>query len=949
MAELIIHKAENNDPNPGPIGEKPYEMEGRKEERIPLIDFKDVSDWLVEGSNAEGWLYLTQEQKLYHDTCAKLVYVGKGENPSLLVKPEKPINIPESWDSINFWNYGNSWGWAYDPTTPFLYVTVVLKDSSGKEFEMPMGTIDSQYWFLMNSRLHNKDAQFLIQFVGFRFTNANNKDKRVIYLGPCYFFKEELKPLTFEPWPERLPFPTRPETILPTNKTSDFKNSTHQDGNTITLSYIGSDCTIEYCYTPDNGTLSDIELRYNDISMKPCTGGGIQLATSKGNVSPDDPSVKRTLKEIKLSEGILKAVWQYQCDDVSTDVEYRIRISQKSLIVEMDASDPVIERVALGRAESINKGRLFKIPYLTYGGNDPRVLYTDGLFFFTQFDWFVSDASVLYGGSELDDNWAVYNGGAQYIPKTDGNRNKVRERLFINVSPDFQEVLPIIPNPKSPMKEEQGDRLWRVKFGGQSQAEITEAKRFRNYGCEKISIRYHEDTWRDTGESFTFRLEAAPKRGGDEALKKFVSAIKAIGWRVGLYTNYTDYAPVNNYWNEDWVNRLPNGDWQRAWMRCYAPKPMIAVEMEAKLAPQINAKFGENHSYCDVHTAVSPFSRVDYDYRVPGAGTFRRTFECFGRLLYNEKFAHKGPVYSEGNNHWWYVGLTDGNYAQIISSAPPKEPFMVDFDLLKMHPLNMDAGMGAPDMFFRGASRDLDQFIATTLAYGHIGFMDWSDMAGALKIYYMIQQVQTRYTLEPVKKIEYERDGKMMATSQALAYGDKLDTSRLHVIYENGTNVWVNSSDDSWIVKTAGYEFELPKWGYVVSRKEDGFLAYSALIAVDGENKRRVDCCFGTDQYYVDSRGGFISLVKIAIEGSAVLKKDYGKWWVIPTTQCKEFAFDPSLAGIDEKHDIDVIAYAEDGSVIDKPETSWNNGLFHILAGTQPAFKYEVRQSDRLR
>ena len=46
---------------------------------------------------------------------------------------------------------------------------------------------------------------------------------------------------------------------------------------------------------------------------------------------------------------------------------------------------------------------------------------------------------------------------------------------------------------------------------------------------------------------------------------------------------------------------------------------MRSVEMEAKLAPQIQAKFGENHSYCDVHTAVTPFSRVDYDHRVPGA------------------------------------------------------------------------------------------------------------------------------------------------------------------------------------------------------------------------------------------------------------------------------------------------------------------------------------------
>jgi len=935
MSNIIVHKAENQDPEPGLEGEKPYEMEGRKEERIPFVDFCNVSGWLVEGKDAEGWLYLSKEQKLYHDYCAKLVYVGRGEEPSILVKPETPMIIPDPWDNVNFWNYGNSWGWAPDSNTPFLHVSIVLMDADDKEFEIKMGVMDYKYWFLMNGRLHN-EIKRPAKFVGFRFTNAKNKDKRVIYLGPCYFFKEELKPLTFEPFPEKLPFPTREETILPMNKTEDYKNSVSQNDKVIIFEYIGKDCKIKYRYTPIEGTLSDIELIWDDKIIKPCANGGISLVTSKGNIPVNDVSVKRELKELSLIDDKVKAIWHFQVDNVQTDLEYRIYIKQKSLIVEMDANEPTIERVSLGCAEGISKGKLFKIPYLTYGGNDPRVLYADGLFFFNQFDWYVSDASILYGGAELGDNWAIYNGGAQYIPKTDGKRNTLHERLFINVSPDFHEVLPTIANPKSPMKEEQGDRLWRVKFGGQSQAEIAEAELLRKYGCEKVSIRFHEDSWRDEGESFTFRLNAAPKKGGDEGLKNFVSAIKSLGWRIGLYTNYTDFAPVNSYWNEDWVSRLPNGDWQRAWMRCYAPKPMIAVQMEAILAPQIQAKFGENHSYCDVHTAVSPFSRVDYDYRVPGAGTFRRTFECFGRLLHNEKFAHNGPVYSEGNNHWWYVGLTDGNYAQIISPDPSKEPLLVDFDLLKMHPLNMDAGMGAPDMFFRGNPWNIDQFIATTLAYGHIGFMYWSDMAGTLKIYYMIQQIQSRYTLIPVKKIEYERDGKMVDTSQALTMGENPDTSRIHIVYENQTEIWVNTSDELWLVNYADKEYKLPKWGYLAINNEDGLLAYSAIV-----NDRRVDCCYGTDQYYADSRGEFVSFGKIAVDGSAVLKKDYGKWWLIPTVKCNTFAFNPSI--IDMAGDIEVIGYAEDGTIIGNPKTEWVDGLLYIRTETLPAFKYEIR------
>ena len=106
-------------------------------------------------------------------------------------------------------------------------------------------------------------------------------------------------------------------------------------------------------------------------------------------------------------------------------------------------------------------------------------------------------------------------------------------------------------------------------------------QRLRALGLEKVAIRYHESSWRDAGESFTFRLNAAPKRGGDKALRHLISSVQACGWLVGAYTNYTDYAPVNSHWNEDWVSRTPSGEWQKAWARCYAPKPMIAVQMEA--------------------------------------------------------------------------------------------------------------------------------------------------------------------------------------------------------------------------------------------------------------------------------------------------------------------------------------------------------------------------------
>ena len=73
----------------------------------------------------------------------------------------------------------------------------------------------------------------------------------------------------------------------------------------------------------------------------------------------------------------------------------------------------------------------------------------------------------------------------------------------------------------------------------------------------------------------------------------------------------------------------------------------------------------------------SPWERVDYDSRVPGAGTFAATFYSYGEIMLHQKNAWKGPVYSEGNHHFYYSGLTDGNYAQDRGYDIPNSPWLV--------------------------------------------------------------------------------------------------------------------------------------------------------------------------------------------------------------------------------------------------------------------------------
>jgi hypothetical protein len=143
----------------------------------------------------------------------------------------------------------------------------------------------------------------------------------------------------------------------------------------------------------------------------------------------------------------------------------------------------------------------------------------------------------------------------------------------------------------------------------------------------ELVITDHETGWRDGNESFTFRTDPAPKKGGDKGQYDYARIMQdELGFVYGPYNNFTDFAPVNGFWHIDLISRTPENQLQHAWERCYAPKPARAVEFCERLAPIIEKKFGFSTAYCDVHTAVTPWSRVDYDARVPGPAPLPRSF-----------------------------------------------------------------------------------------------------------------------------------------------------------------------------------------------------------------------------------------------------------------------------------------------------------------------------------
>ena len=347
--------------------------------------------------------------------------------------------------------------------------------------------------------------------------------------------------------------------------------------------------------------------------------------------------------------------------------------------------------------------------------------------------------------------------------------------------------------------------------------------------------------------------------------------IDELGFRYGPYNNFTDFAPVNAHWSLDRVSRWPDGSLQHAWNRCYAPKPAWVVEASEETAPEIQRKFGFNTAYCDVHTCISPWDRCDFDARVPGAGTFAATYYAFGELLLQQKSVWKGPVNSEGDIHFMYAGLVDGNYAHDSHYGMSVNPWLVDFDLLRMHGLCANFGVGIPCQFYcwwrtldgdtdasTPADVRLDRFLAATLAFGHPGYLSGDGVFDFAKVdeelmrsYFLVQGIARAYTREQAADIRYGAgDGRLYPTGEAILNG-AYRRSQVAVTYSGGTRVAVNGSRSA--------DFALSGFGGPLTLTPNGWIAWtrdgSRISYSNGRGAQRIDAAVAPEYMFFDGHG----------------------------------------------------------------------------------------------
>ena len=852
-------------------GVRPYEFEWAnrtKDDRPVLLPLVSADGWTATAMTPGASATLTTgvERVLFGDGVMHLGYRLPEKSGRIVLRLVESVPLAPGFDTVSVWLYGNHINskWAKHPAVPvFLYADFL--DSAGKPFTLLVHRFNHAEWFLAQKRLTPAFAERVKdggRFVGFTLRGGPDEHERWIELMSFAAFRDELKPLSFKPRRKRgvQVFKNAPQGLNTGEGRLPFPNV-----ETTIIPIVAEDPNIEFRFPKDPANWDDLAVRWRGHA------GRMPLSESNSTVGsrvPRDRNATGTGSEdgwfyFARGGGLFPA-------SAAKGAKIRFHRVANSLIADIEAPAGV-EEVRFGNLAEPKGAKFFPLPYYTCGANGdglyrrPCVVATETgettLFHLASVDWTQSNASWPFPPDAKDEPPAGSNGGVRYLAKTDGERNPVFERFVWSFSTEFDDVLPVIPNPPSPYRAVTAGRAWSVMFANNRDRDKAYWRKRHRRGIRFLCVNDHENCFRDGNESFTFRTRPAPKKGGDEGFRDFTRFMTdELGYLYGPYNNYTDFAPVNEWWNADRVSRRQDGNLQTAWNRCYAPKPAFINEACEVIWTELQRKFRFNTAYCDVHTCVTPWSRTDYDARVPGAGTFAATFYSFGELLDFERRVLGGPVYSEGQCHYMYCGLVDGNYAQDQKAKLPEAPWLVDFDLLRMHPLSNNFGMGNLNMFYAEGvwKPDLlqdrvDRFLAATAAFGHQAFLVKDNEESEEQSYFMVLGVARHWCTADAKDIRYmDRDGRLLRTSEAVVSGAHR-RSQVAVTYADGTVVFANGSTND--------EMSVAHRRQTLSLNPNGFFAFAgdgtafAALNAKRDGGGRIDVSVAPDYAYLNAYG----------------------------------------------------------------------------------------------
>ena len=603
------------------------------------------------------------------------------------------------------------------------------------------------------------------------------------------------------------------------------KSSARLTNNVAIFQYNGPDGAMRYAWnlpTPaNNGIFGKIVLHAQMANDKPIE---VPLAQS-AQISWTSDATPLTSEWTQTSDGII-CTRKFVVDGQTVTLRERGRIIGKSLVMDLDCDKPVIKSMDSGAFGAAIMRKTVTVPY--YSG---QVFYypVENIFTNVFFDYTSSASSAQYGTN------------ASYNALTDGSRNLFHERVIYSAAWHVDEVLPNVPNTPSPYLKQVGGRTVLDIWGGKYVDIAANLKELADYGIKNCNVIIHD--WQRSGydNALPMHIPAESKKGGEEGMKELVETAKQLGHYIALHENYADYYPNYDFFDERDISLNSEGKHVNAWynpdtkIQSFGVKPTAMARLSATQSPEIHTRYKSNACYLDVHSAVPPWFHVDFQAGESGAGEFSAVWNAHKNLWQFERDTFNGPVFGEGNNHWYWSGLLDGVEAQFGTGVSGNQgmiaPLAVDFDLTKIHPLQCNHGMGYYERWWNQPTWGtlppmvvLDQYRMQEVAYGHAGFLGgnlWMMKGAAWQEHHLLSPVSSHYATAKPTRIEYNVNGKWSDSTTAAKANDY---QRVRVHYNNGLTVTANSAEKPMIVGKCA----LPQFGWCAEGA--GVMAYTALI-----------------------------------------------------------------------------------------------------------------------
>jgi hypothetical protein len=553
------------------------------------------------------------------------------------------------------------------------------------------------------------------------------------------------------------------------------------------------------------------------------SGLSLDFALSDGKtISDTDSSVTHHVESVEFTNNKVIGVIRYAFMNREVNLRFSITPKGQGLAETFSTEDPYIAALSVGGIANAAFRKQVVVPYLGV----VNYLLADGVYTNTILDWTKSHATSIDGLT------------ASYGALTDGSRNALEETAYLAVSGDIDAVLPNPPNPASPYRHLLGDKVILDVWGGNFADNAAWLRELASYRLTHFDTIIH--AWQHGGydNELPNVMPANAGMGGDEGMKEWVSTAVQLGELIGLHENYVDFYPNAALYNPKDLALDADGKPQAAWdnlIQSYAMKPTEMMKYARPMTSEVQSAFHENGGYLDVHSAVPPWFHVDMEAGQPGAGEFITRVNATRELWQLFRDVHHGPVLGEGNNHWYWSGLLDGAEAQFGTGVPGNggetAPLFVDFDLLKIHPLQFNHGMGyierwqstgySPGWESRMPTmKTLDQYRMQEVAYGHAGFVAgqlWRNLSFVWQEHNLMWPTTKRYADARVSEILYQAGNKMVNASLAAAQGSAYD--RVMVKYNDGLTIWANSRDANWTIHPAflSQSITLPQYGWIAA------------------------------------------------------------------------------------------------------------------------------------